>query len=190
MSAPFFSIITPSLNRDSLVKCCASIDAQTFTGGFEHIVAFDGFPGNRAYAHGKNRKLFSFRQTRQWGNYQRHSAWKYATGKMVLHIDDDNILAHPDALKDIAERIELAGNPAWAIFPIMRHGRWFFNDPPGMCMTDTMNLVIRREFAQWPNIAAREADGVLTDKLKADHPYAAFPDCPPIGVMEHSSNGI
>lgn len=185
-----FSIITPSLNRDSLERCCESVDAQTFTGGFEHLIAFDGFPGNRTYAHPKNRNLYSFRETHQWGNFQRHSAWKYAEGEYLIYCDDDNTLASPDALKDIADRLELAGNPVWAIFPIMRHGRWFFNDPPGMCMTDTANIVVKREFGRWPDIEAREADGVLADRLKAEHPYVAFPDCPPIVIMERSSNGV
>jgi glycosyltransferase involved in cell wall biosynthesis len=185
-----FSIITPSLNRESLVRCCESVDAQTYTGGFEHIIAFDGIPDSHVPQYSFRRKSFVFRQTSKWGNYQRHSAWKYAKGEFLWYVDDDNFLSHPDALKDIATRLELAGNPAWGLFPIMRHGSVFLHDPPGMCHTDTLNMVIKREFAQWPNTEAREADGILADKLKAEHPYVAFSDCPSIGIMEHSSNGL
>lgn len=184
-----FSIITPSLNRESLKQCCESVDAQSFKD-FEHILAFDGMPSYLPSHTYSNRKRYCFRQTNQWGNFQRHSAWKYATGEYIWYVDDDNTVAHPDALKDIASRLELAGNPAWGIFPINRHGSIFLHDPPGMCMTDTMNMIIKREFAQWPNTNVREADGLLADKLKAEHPYVAFPNCTAIGIMERSSNGV
>lgn len=184
-----FSIITPSLNRESLKRCCDSVDSQTYDS-WEHLIAFDGIPSNRIYQTHDKRKYLSFRQTRQWGNYQRHSAWKYASGEFIWHVDDDNFLAHPDALKDIAERLELAKNPAWGLFPILRHGSVFLHYPPGMCMTDTLNMIIKREYAQWPNTEAREADGMLAEQLKAAHPHVAFPDCPPIGIMEKSNNGV
>lgn len=186
-----FSIITPTLNRPSLKRCCESIDNQTYNGQWQHLIGFDGVPDiplNNTYH--ERRRLLTFRRTRAWGNYQRHAAFKYATGDYLLYLDCDNFLTHPDALKDIAERIELAKNPAWALFPILRHGSVFLHDPPGMCMTDTLNMIIKREYAQWPNTEAREADGMLAEQLKAEHPYMAFPDCPPIGIMEKSSNGI
>lgn len=184
-----FSIITPSLSRESLKRCCESVDSQSYDS-WEHLVAFDGIPSHPLPYGNSNRRFLSFRETHKWGNYQRHSAWKYATGNYIWYVDDDNFLAHPDVLKDIAERLELAGNPAWGIFPIMRHGSVFLHDPPGMCMTDTLNIVGKREYAQWPDTEAREADGMLADRLKTEHPYVAFPDCPPIGVMEYSSNGL
>lgn len=188
-----FTIITPSLNRESLKRCCESIDIQSHTC-WEHLVSYDGAP-KPPFAIDPNgsddrRKHLILAETHKWGNQQRRQAWYLATGNVVIFLDDDNTLAHPDALKDIADRLESAGNPAWAICPIIRHGRWFFNDPPGMCMTDTANLVIRREFGQWPDTEAREADGLLCEQLKTEHPYAAFPDCPPIIIMEHSSNGV
>ena len=40
MRHPFFSIITPTLQRESLVDLCKSIDAQTFTE-WEHIIIAD-----------------------------------------------------------------------------------------------------------------------------------------------------
>lgn len=184
-----FSIITPSLNRESLKRCCDSVDSQTYDS-WEHLIAFDGIPSNRIYQTHDKRKHLSFRQTRQWGNYQRHSAWKYASGEFIWYVDDDNFLAHPDALKDIADNLESFNNPAWALFPIMRHGSSFLMHPAGMCRTDTLNMIIKREYAQWPNTEAREADGMLAEQLKAAYPYMAFPDCPPIGIMEKSSNGI
>lgn len=183
-----FSIITPSLNRESLKRCCESVDSQTYRN-FEHIIGYDGPPSGRAYFIGENRRWFIFRETRKWGNFQRHSAWKYATGDYIIYLDDDNFFSHPDALKDMFERLMVFHLEGWALFPILRHGSVFLHDPPGMCMTDTANMVIRREYAQWPDTQAREADGMLADKLKAEQPYIVFRDCPPIITMEHSSNG-
>lgn len=130
-----------------------------------------------------------FEATHQWGNYQRHSAWEYACGDYIIHLDDDNYLAHPNALRDIAACLDAAGDAAWALFPIMRHGSRFLLTPPGMCMTDSANMVIKREFARWPDTPVREADGMLAERLKAEHPYVIFPDCAPIIVMEKSSDG-
>lgn len=184
-----FSIITPSLSRESLKRCCESVDSQSYDS-WEHLIAFDGIPNYPLNYGDVKRRFLSFRETRKWGNYQRRAAWKYATGEYIWHVDDDNRIAHPDALKEMAQHLELAGNPAWALFPISRHGSIFLMEPPGMCRTDTMNMVIKREFAQWPETEAREADGMLADQLIASHPYVAFPDCTAIGIMEHSSNGI
>lgn len=185
-----FSIITPSLNRESLKRCIDSVDSQSYDS-WQHLIAYDGVPVNEQTASLDSRRCcYGFNKTRKWGNRQRFAAWKQASGDYCIFLDDDNALAHPDALKDIAERLESAGNPAWALFPILRHGSVFLHDPPGMCMTDTLNMVIKRELAQWPDTEAREADGMLADRLKSEHPYVTFKDCPPIGVMEYSSNGI
>lgn len=187
---PFFSIITPSLNRESLKRCIESVDSQTYDS-WEHLIAYDGIPlDEQTPSRDRRRICFGFQETRKWGNFQRRTAWMHATGDWCLYLDDDNALANSNALKDIAERLETVGSPAWAVFPIYRHGSVFLYDPPGMCMTDTLNMVIKREFAQWPDTEAREADGMLADRLKSEYPYVAFPDCPPIGIMEKSSNGI
>ena len=187
-----FSIITPSLNRSSLKQCCESVDSQSYSH-WEHLIAYDGeprrpFPVDPLRSDAR-RKFFVFAKTRMWGNYQRHHACWYVTGDVTIFLDEDNKMANPDALKDIAERIQSAPNFAWYLFPIHRHGAVFLMDPPGMCRTDSANMVIRREFAQWPNTEAREADGMLAERLKTEHPYVAFPDCPPIITMEHSSDG-
>jgi hypothetical protein len=117
-------------------------------------------------------------------------AWKYAKGDYLLGCDDDNSLYTDHALADIAAALESAALPAFAIFPIHRHGRWFFHDPPGTCMTDTMNVVARREIGRWPDIVTREADGHWVERMKLNHNYVVFPDVEPIGMMEKSSDGI
>ena len=194
MTTPFFSVITPTIQRESLVRCCKSVDAQT-CDRWEHIVVADASQEDYVLwdmwqiRDQKRLLMRSPRPTRQWGNFQRHLAWEWATGEWVIFCDDDNRLADDHVLEDMAAVLQ-GIEEQWAIFPIMRHGRHFFHDPPGLCFTDTLNLCVRREVARWPNIAAREADGHFCDELKAKYPYKAFPDFRPIGVMEQSSNGV
>lgn len=192
---PFFSIVTPTLQRDSLRRTCESIDAQTFQS-WEHIVIVDaeGIDANRNIFGSPTRKRWVMEcgvRHNNFGNTCRHNAWAETTGSYLIYCDDDNYFAHPNVLTDIYTELGLLDNDYdWALFPIHRHGFVFLMDPPGMCMTDTANMVIKREFARWPDTPVREADGMLAEKLKASHPYVAFPNCPPIIIMEKSSNGL
>lgn len=188
-----FSVITPTLMRDSLIRCCRSIEEQTLAS-WQHVVAVDSDQYDDSLIakiqHPQRTIFLCGQRFGHYGNHARWMAWEHATSNLCIYLDDDNFLNGPDALANIATCLESANNPDWAIFPILRHGWWFFNDPPGMCMTDTLNVVTRREIGRWPDIEAREADGHLVESLKAKYPYAAFPNCKPIGVMEYSSNGI
>ncbi len=189
---PKFTIITPTLQRDSLVQCCASIDSQTFTD-WEHLVRIDRLPTDYPLL---NRcmhanRIFSVCEVEHhnYGNTCRHEVWEDATGEWLLYIDDDNMLADPHALSDLAFMLD--GCPTdWAIIPMLRHGSLFFNDPPGLCMTDTGNVVVKREIGRWPNMPDYTADGHWVEALKASHPkFARFPDLRPIIVMPKSSEG-
>lgn len=191
---PFFTVITPTLQRDSLKRTCASIDEQTFSG-WEHIVMIDN---DLAHA---NRDTFGLASEKRivtecgvrhnnYGNTCRHIAWGIAVGNYAMYLDDDNYLAYNNVLCDIARYLEGANFPDWAVFPIMRHGSVFFNDPPGLCMTDTANVVVRREIGRWPDGPEYTMDGIWVEALKRDYPkYAAFPDVVPIVVMETSGQG-
>lgn len=195
MSDLTITLITPSLQRESLVRCCQSIDSQVYSS-WQHVIALD------CALEDVNADLLSRIQHPQriifccgqkFGNYGNHArwvAWEKATGDYLAMADDDNMLYSDHALTDIAASLESANLPDFAIFPIHRHGRWFFNDPPGMCMTDSANVVVKREIGRWPDIASREADGVLVEELKKNYSYAAFPNVDPIVLMEHSSNGL
>lgn len=185
-----FSIITPSLGRDSLVRCCESVDTQTHND-FEHIIVFDGITSETGICPKDERRHYlTSTATLAWGNHQRWFAWEHATGDFVIYLDDDNFLADSESLARIASFLQAIPDTAgFALFPIMRHGSHFLMNPPGMCSTDTANLVIRRNLARWPDISDREADGVMAERLKAEHDYVIFPDCAPIIVMEKSSDG-
>jgi glycosyltransferase involved in cell wall biosynthesis len=184
-----FSIITPTLQRDSLLKTCESIDRQT-SKAWEHIVVVDGEDVDREFmakvAHPQRRLMFTS-ATRNYGNHQRWFGWMFASGEWLWHLDDDNWASDSHILADLAEVLEEV--EYWAIFPIKRHGVRFFHDPPGLCMTDTANVVVRREIGRWPDGPEYTMDGIWVEALKAKYPYKAFPDFPPIIVMPKSSEG-
>ena len=192
---PFFSIITPTIQRESLVRCCDSVDSQSFRN-WEHIVAIDAPLLNLPLlskcdnSAGKRLWLTLGAHYSNWGNTPRHKAWNFCGGTYLLYLDCDNYLANPDALAEIASYLIAAEYPSWALFPIHRHGSIFLLDPPGLCRTDTANIVVKREIGQWPDIPEREADGYFTEHLLAHHPYRSFPRCQPIITMEKSSGGV
>lgn len=186
---PLFSVITPTLNRPSLAACISSVASQTFQD-YEHLLQFDG-----PYSPVPEPEKFRFPpeiccglRHNNFGNTCRHLAWLRAIGNWVLYLDDDCTLADKNVLSDLAAALESIEEP-WTLFPISRHGFYFLNDPPGLCQTDTANVVARREVARWPDVPNYEADGIWVEQLKAKYPYRAFPDFRPIVVMEKSNHG-
>jgi glycosyltransferase involved in cell wall biosynthesis len=189
------SIITPTIQRQSLIRCCESVDAQTFSN-WEHVIMVDCEEFDRPLIEkieeSPRRAIYKCSiPHRNYGNTCRHNAWTLSTGDYCLYLDCDNFLSHPYVLAQIASSIEsnVFFTPQWAIFPILRHGQVFFNDPPGLCKTDTANMVIRRNIAQWPDGPEYTMDGIFCERLANDYPYASFPNVQPIVIMEKSSLG-
>lgn len=193
---PFFSIITPTILRPSLKILCESLDAQTFKN-WTHLIAVDRTwhkdePSIVDELSLINRYIYPCEiEHRNFGNSCRHNAWRFVNGIYCLYSDDDNHFCHDEALSDLAAAIETADFPDWGIVPMWRHGRQFFNDPPGLCMTDTGNLFVKREIGQWPDGPEYVMDGLFIEELKR-HPeyvYKALPDVRPVINMPYSSEG-
>lgn len=125
-----------------------------------------------------------------FGNTPRHKAWNHATGDYVIFLDDDNHFTHPQALSDIEICLMSCNEPDWAIFPIIRFGQRFFSDNPGVCHTDSANMVIRREIGQWPNRDEYTLDGIFAEQLKAKYAFATFPKCNPIITVPVQGKGL
>lgn len=187
-----FTIITPTLQRESLLDMCQSLNAQTHTD-WEHIVQIDSDkidaelmgkiadPQRHIYCCGKKHN--------NGGNSCRVLALQKAKGDYIWFGDDDNTLADPFALERMAEALESANKPQWALFPIIRMGGIFYTNPPRSCHVDTMNIVLRWDIAYWPETDAYGTDGILVDDLMARGvPYAAFPSVKPIGLMTKISS--
>ena len=186
----FISVVTPTLQRESLIHCCAAVNAQSFTD-WHHVVVVDcdnfNLPMMAKIAHPQRTIIKCGHPHKNFGNTCRNTGWKYTDSEWVSYCDDDNFYAHADVFAELNEA--LRDVEYWAIAPILRHGQVFFHDPPGCCYVDTANMIIRREIAQWPNRDEYTLDGIFCDELKAQYPYKAFPNMNPIVVMPHSNEG-
>src|ERR1700722_11558763 len=85
MSArPFFSVITPTLQRDSLIRACRSLDEQT-CDDWEHIIMVDTPQANYNLwdqidpneGFGKRKILLCDHPHADFGNTCRHNAWAF-----------------------------------------------------------------------------------------------------------------
>src|SRR5882757_9847970 len=126
-----YTIVTPTICRQSLLRLCRSIDSQT-QSDWEHLVVIDmpcdsmtkdqreimaSIPSqaNRSY-------FYCDRRHNNYGHTCRHQVREHAKGDYILYVDDDDYLAHKDALK----ALDVIAEP-WAVFPVLRHGKIFFN---------------------------------------------------------------
>lgn len=185
-----FAIITPTMQRESLIQTCESVDRQTYQDRIHVVVADcseDNFNFDLATKLGHQRRVIALcgEAHVDGGNTCRREQWDKFAADWWIYLDDDNYLSDENILADIATALDgVSDDIKWAIFPITRLGGPFFNDPPRSCHIDTLNLVLRHEVAQWPDTNAYGSDGILVDDLMARGiPYAAFPDFRPIGVI-------
>lgn len=186
-----FSIITPTVQRDSLVKNCQSIDEQHHLE-WEHIVVIDSAELNDelifSLAHPKRKFIQCDKPHRNSGNTCRHNGWDHASGDYTYYLDDDNYLYSPNTLRIMSQALEEYNRPAWGLFPILRHGSIFFFDPPQPCYFDTGNAVVHNDYSQWPDIPDYASDAVWLQQFK-DLPYQAFSNFEPVMVMPGTSFG-
>lgn len=190
---PKFSIITPTLLRDSLAKCCLSIDHQSLSS-WEHIIAIDlpDVDVHQMFAleHPQRRFVYCGKRHFDGGNTPRNIAWTHATSRYLIYGDDDNFLASDDSLERIWRTLEANRFPDVAFFPIERLGQRFFPDgAPRNCHVDSLNLVVKREIGQWPLTDAYGSDWVLIESLISKYPYSMFPNEDPIGVVPVINGG-
>lgn len=175
-----YTIVTPTVLRESLVRCCASVNSQSSTD-WEHIVMVDTELSTDILTrieHPQRRIIRCDRPHRNWGHTCRHNAASFSRGDYLYHLDDDNRLAHDDVLKEME-----CVTADWALFPIECHGERFFYDPPERLKVDTGSILLKRGAACWPDLPYYDTDGRFIEQLVKQLPYQAFPDLRPIMVM-------
>ncbi len=188
-----YTIVTPTICRPSLERLCRSIDSQT-QSDWEHMVVIDT-PRNKlsrdqrkvlASITPKENRLFSYCATRHnnYGHTCRHQIWEHAKGDYIIYVDDDDYLAHKDALR----MLDSVAEP-WAVFPILRHGKTFLNLPPGTFNTGTGMFIHKREVGRWPDSDSYEADGLFVEELTRRYAYQVL-DCEPLVIQPRSSCGV
>lgn len=190
---PFFTIITPTLQRESLKIACSTLDSQTFKD-WTHIVVIDCDDWNWPLLDQISRQRRGFMRCekphKNGGNTCRHIAWTFASGRYIYYLDDDNYMADATALQRMHDALVEADFPLVAFFPIHRLGGRFFPDgKPRICHVDTGNLVVVREIGQWPDTDAYCSDGLFIEDLLKEHEYKSFPEQAPIMVLPTISFG-
>jgi len=154
---------------------------------WEHIIVVDCENRNDLIdriAHPQRTVLRCERPHNNYGHTCPHNAHSAAQGDCLYYLDDDNYLSGDRVLEDLAQ---VTG--PWAIFPILRHGRRFFSNPPGRCLTDAGNMMVKRELGPWPNLPDYDADGIFAVQLLSQHPCQALPKMRPLMVMPASNLG-
>ena len=185
--------MTPTVCRQSLLRLCRSIDSQT-QSDWEHLVVFD-IPGDRltkdqrqvvtCIPSKQNRSYFYCdRKHNNYGHTCRHQIWEHAKGDYILYLDDDDYFADRDALKELDSVTE-----PWAVFPVLRHGKVFFNLPPGVSKTGTGMFIHKREIGRWPDSELYDADGSFVEELKQKYKYQVV-GSRPVVVQPKTSFGI
>lgn len=187
-----YSIITPTIVRSTLAQCCITINSQ-LEKDWEHIVIVDGIEADlsdekrqrlEAIIHPQRKVYFCDRQHGVCGNICRHNAWEFASGEYVYYLDDDDYLYNSTSLG----RLNGVTKP-WAVFPVIRFGSRFFNIPPGILVSTTCGMLLRRDIARWPDILEYESDGHFIEELKTKgYEYEAV-DGESIAVMTASNRG-
>ena len=162
-----YTIITPTILRDSLIRCCESVDRQTSTD-WQHLVMVDTEISNDVLPrihHPQRTIIRCERPHDNWGHTCRNRAWTLAKGDYLYYLDDDNYLADERVLKDLDHVIS-----PWALLPILRHGKRFFHNPPGKREADTGSILVRRDLGPWPDSPDYDADGQYIESLVKQHP--------------------
>jgi len=122
---PFLSIVTPTLQRESLIEACRSIDNQTGDAPWEHVVMVDQEEFNPVLLdrirHPRRTVAKCPLPHHDGGNTCRRHAWSLTCGQWVAYMDDDNYYADERVFADLLEVLSpLPKIVQMALFPITR----------------------------------------------------------------------
>lgn len=162
-----FTIITPTILRDTLDRTCRSIEEGTHTD-WQHIVIIDKpldkplFP--RHLLHPRREWIMCGIRHNNRGNWCRHSAYPLIKGDYVLYLDDDDYYVN-DCLAVL--NYSIFGED-WGVFPTELHGNYLFRHVPGLCNTASCQWyhkpVIKGVQMRWPGpLSEAGQDGRLVD---------------------------
>ena len=185
-----YTVITPTLCRESLIRACESLDAQT-NGDWQHLISVDvplvvdaraRSVIDRVKKDPRRQIIRCGKQHRNFGNTCRHNLQALAQGDYLLYLDDDNAYANSRVLETLQSVTK-----DWAIFPMLRVGVRWLVEPPGYCKTDAGQIMHRRGLVRWPDNAKYAADGAMVEAL-LKFPYEVVP-CEPLLIYEQASKG-
>jgi glycosyltransferase involved in cell wall biosynthesis len=192
MTEPRYSLITPTLVRDSLKRLCDSIDMQTFDE-WEHIVVIDcPITSHKqeildSISPNPRRKFLvnPSQHVKDFGNNARRYAFDNATGVYVLDIDDDDYYADDRVFETLTQVTGI-----WAVFPVLAYGKRCHPPKPGLGLTGSAMFMYRRDTGmKFPDNASYSADGQLVEALKAKYPYESLDDSRELVIYPKGNQG-
>jgi hypothetical protein len=187
-----FTIMTPTIERDVLKRCCESVNKQTYDN-WEHLVIIDGDKINidvneAPYKHPNRRFLKSGKRHHDVGNHARNMAFDEVKGDYIMYLDDDNYFMHEFVLKILSEKVK---DTDWGVYPVVLEGKYFFNDPPGLKKTDVSQIVhkpvIKGEKITYPAEQEYDADGRFIERLKKISKPKMLIDVGPLVMYEKAT---
>lgn len=190
-----FTIITPSIGRKSLERCCESVDRQEYKQWHHFVIFDDANPQFSRFRHIRRRSWCDKGPIDCWGSWQRHQAWPHMFSHRdgyIIYLDDDNYLEDETALSRVAEALYRTDYPDVAIFPILREGEFFSASPIELGRTDASQIIHKPRvgpfYAQHPIVCDYKADGYFLKILEIfTKPVAMTTD--PIIVYPKASMG-
>jgi glycosyl transferase family 2 len=195
-----FSIVTPTVMRQTLVRTCRSVDAQR-DAAWQHLVMVDKPESAltaaeqdmlRALAHPQREITFCSTAHADCGNSCRSDAWARARGDYLLYVDDDDYLL-PDAIEVLHAGIrDQVTRPVWGVFPIERFGERFLHLPPARgrtCSTQFFHQPLAGGSELRFPLGGYDADGMFVDSLAARFPYVCIDPGRPLAVVDQSHGG-
>ena len=139
-----FSIITPTIGRDTLLKTCETIDNQT-CHDWEHLVIFDGPEQDvevfKKIEHPQRRIIFSGHNFGDYGHSLRFFSYDLAKYDRMMYIDDDDYY-HPECLGTVQRVMD--SEVEFIFFPALRYGQFFMELPPRQNFTVFCQYVHRK----------------------------------------------
>jgi glycosyltransferase involved in cell wall biosynthesis len=140
-----FSIITPTIGRDTLLKTCETIDQQTCPD-WEHLVIFDGPEQEvevfKKIEHPQRKIIFSGHNFRDFGHTLKFLAYDLTKYDHIMYIDDDDYY-HLECLETIKQNID--PEIEFFFFPALWCGRLFMELPPRRNFTLSCQYVHRKK---------------------------------------------
>lgn len=130
-----FTIITPTLLRDSLFETCESIETQSHKD-WEHIVIVDGRDNVfdklsmiKELRHSQRKFIVLSESDNSYGHTPRRIAWDTATGYYIMYLDDDDVYIN-DTMAKLNEFILEKNFPEWIVYPCSYKGKRLLPDKP------------------------------------------------------------
>ena len=140
-----FSIITPTIGRDALLRTCETIDRQT-CADWEHLVIFDGPEQEvevfKKIEHPQRKIIFSGYNFGDYGHSIRYFSYDLTQYDHMMYIDDDDYY-HLECLETIQRVID--PEVEFIFFPALWCGGLLMMLPPSHNCTVSCQYVHRKK---------------------------------------------